>query len=66
MAANETECVCPLCRLMNLCAGSKVEKHFKAAHREFLLGLRSILDHRIDVLGDGGEGGDTAREVEIK
>ncbi len=53
----QADVFCPLCFLIKAAEEKKKQhapffNHLKAAEKEFLLGLKSLIDERIDVLGE--------------
>ena len=64
MMKDRQEEVCPLCLVMKTFQNHPVGKHLRAARREFLLAIRSVLDAKIEALKDDEP--ERAKKVEVE
>ncbi len=55
---------CPLCTMLRAFEKHPMGQHLRAAQREFLLAMRSVLDARIDALKDEAAKGPQKVHVE--
>ena len=61
---SSADCKCPLCAVLNAFDNHPMGKHLRAAQREFLVAIRSVLDSRIESLKDEPEAGPQKVNVE--
>jgi hypothetical protein len=72
-AERERDVRCPVCELLECLSGqaarartSKFAQHLRAARKEVLLAVRSMLDERIEALGKEPAPGPRARRIKVK